>query len=66
MLCLILFNDTNQLITKICAPNAILLGYGYCRNHMNKHKSNIPYYLIEIIVGFLNINFDDLHNLLIQ
>ena len=59
-----IIDDTKELITKTCTPNAKLLGKGYCRKHENENNCNIPWYLIEIIVRYFNITLDHLHKLL--
>ena len=58
---ILIIKDTTKLITEVCTPNAKLLARGYCRD---KYNGNIPWYLIEIIVRFLNITLNHLHKLL--
>ena len=63
---ILIINDTKQLITNICQPNAALLADGYCRNHMEQNNVHIPRYLIQIILRYFNITLKHLNELLIK
>ena len=63
---ILIIDDTKQLITKICTPNAVLLADGYCRNYMEQNNADIPCYLIQIILGYFNITLKHLNESLIK
>ena len=61
----IMIDNYQELFVKHYTPNSVSLVHGYCRHYsIDNNKSYIPEYLVDIIIHYFQISFDDLSELI--